>query len=82
MEISFHNVKNITAISSFGENASWVDLDIVEIEKHTGKVTKTIIALFLMERDAVLCAKLAQAINQCFAEAAVPPRETRDEVAQ
>jgi hypothetical protein len=74
MEISFHNVRNITAVSSFGENATWVDLEFTERDQYTGKITKTTVAFFTAEKDAVLCAKLAQAINQCFAE-------TTDEVA-
>jgi hypothetical protein len=80
MEISFHNVKNITAVSSFGENTSWVDLEVIEREKVTGKITKTTIALFTAEKDHILCAQLAQAINQCFQPAA-KPMETPDEAA-
>jgi hypothetical protein len=75
MEISFHNVKTITATSSFGENASWVDLDILEIEKHSGKIARTTIALFTAEKDHILCACLAQAINQCFGATVEPSDE-------
>jgi hypothetical protein len=76
MEISFHDVRNITAVSSYGETATWVDLEITERNKYSGKVTKTTVAFFTVEKDPILCAKLAQAINQCFAA-----QETPNEVA-
>jgi hypothetical protein len=80
MEVSFHDIVDIKAESAFGETASWVELIITE--RAISATTRATVVFFTQEKDSILCAQLAQAINQCFADAKVVPiRETPDEVA-
>jgi hypothetical protein len=82
MEVSFHDIVDIKAESAFGETASWVELIVMERSAITGGTSKATVVFFTKDRDTMLCARLAQAINQCFAYAKVGPiRETPDEVA-
>ena len=68
MQVNFHDVTNIHAASSYGETASWIEITVSESNAFLG-TTKGTVVIFTKEKDSILCAKLAQAINQCFAEA-------------
>jgi hypothetical protein len=68
MEINFYDMIGMRAESSFGEKTSWLELEVIERSAITKRVTKTTLAFHTVDKDHLLCAKLAQAINQCFAE--------------
>jgi hypothetical protein len=83
MEVSFHDIIDIKAESSYGETASWVELIVTERSTITG-VTRSTVVFFTKDKDSILCARLAQVINQCFADAIVQEvlnKETPNEVA-
>jgi hypothetical protein len=81
MEINFHDMIGIQAESSFGEKTSWLELHVMERNAITKRTTKTTMVFYTVDKDHLLCAKLAQAINQCFAETEAKPMETPDEAA-